>query len=198
MSSYNYECFVKDFGDRTLKNYVNYHGEYEVTQLINSMLGLIIVPYELYSFHGHTNQNIEEDILSRTSYYESVRNIIIRLMGQGRIRYDKYQSTHDYMPKVTPLLMRLRNCLAHPGNGIRFYPVAEGAGNVITDVYFIDDTPDNSFVLKIRIEELRELTFEIAKMYSEAEPSLKASTVNRKYGEVSAWADKFLKGPLQK
>lgn len=198
MSSYNYECFVKDFGDRTLKNYENYHGEYEVTQLINSMLGLIIVPYELYSFHGRSNQNLEEDILSNTSYYTSVRDIIIRLMGQGRIRYDNYQSTYDYMPKVTPLLTRLRNCLAHPGNGIRFYPVAEGAGNAITDVYFVDNTPNNSFVLKISIEELKALTFSIAKMYSEAEPSLKVATVNRKYEEVITWADKFLKGPIRK
>jgi len=37
-----HRCFMK----RTLKNLENYHGSYEATQLLNSLLGLLIVPNE--------------------------------------------------------------------------------------------------------------------------------------------------------
>ena len=190
MSSYNYEHFVKDFSNRTLKNYEKYQGDNEVTQLINSMLGIIIIPYELYSFHSRWN--IEERILAKTSYYESVQSIIIGLMGQRRIKYEKYRGIYDNKPKITPFLNRLRNCLAHPGNGLRFSPVAEGGQNTITDVYFVDNTPGDAFVLKIDVKDLRVLISTIAKMYSEAEPSLKANAVNQDYCEVIKWANGFL------
>lgn len=196
MSSYNYEHFVRDFSNRTIVNIDHYSGKYEVTQLINSMLGLIIIPFELYSFRGRLND--AEAILSQTSYYKTIQTTIFNLIGQGRLKFDKYFADRNNMPKVMPLLNHLRNCLAHPGNGIRFFPVAEGADDVITDVYFIDDTPKKSFVLKIKIGDLQELVYDIGKMYSEAEHHLRENTVDRKYKERMEWADQYLQRYIKK
>lgn len=52
MSSYNIENFLFDFAYRTKTNleyiekYYNEDYLYEVTQVINSLLGLIVIPYE--------------------------------------------------------------------------------------------------------------------------------------------------------
>lgn len=42
------DFFVKEFYERTLKILNKYDGEYDVTFLINSMIGLLIVPKERY------------------------------------------------------------------------------------------------------------------------------------------------------
>ena len=54
MGIYNIEVFLNEFSSRTIKNlkfiddHVGYSDVFEVTQLINSLLGLIIIPVEKY------------------------------------------------------------------------------------------------------------------------------------------------------
>lgn len=42
------DYFVKDFYKRTLKLLTSYDGEYDVAMMINSMVGLLVVPKEQY------------------------------------------------------------------------------------------------------------------------------------------------------
>ena len=65
MSGYNYENFIKEFTDRTMENYnrikngcIGAQAEsYEVTQLINSLFGLLIVPNEKYKYRKFVFKN---------------------------------------------------------------------------------------------------------------------------------------------
>lgn len=59
----NYKDFSKDFIERTKYNLEIYHGEYEVTHLINSCLGLIIIPKEMLA-EKLSDELIYEDDLS--------------------------------------------------------------------------------------------------------------------------------------
>lgn len=53
-----YKNFLKDFIERTQDNLVKYHGDYEVTQLINSLLGLITIP-ESWKYGSLDNYKVD-------------------------------------------------------------------------------------------------------------------------------------------
>ena len=42
------EEFAKEFGRRTIENLKTYDGDYEQTQLINSLIGLLVLPKETF------------------------------------------------------------------------------------------------------------------------------------------------------
>lgn len=83
MSEYSKE-FVKDIARRTNENLRNYHGAYDVTQLINSAIGLLIIPHEKYyaridnSFiSSHMLSDMRKSIRQNT-YPEETKEIELR------------------------------------------------------------------------------------------------------------------------
>ena len=101
MAGYNYAKFISDFGGRTLENIQVIDDlrekdiagnkkskeeiekeHHEVTQLINSLFGMIIVPYEKYKFRYYERESansISEHDLKRTSGYLLIVQEIVDL-----------------------------------------------------------------------------------------------------------------------
>lgn len=172
MSAYSYETFIKDFAERTWKNYEKIlhakeddeRNRYEVTQLINSLFGLLIVPNEKYKYRRNHANGIKENVLRRTEEYKHIKNLICTLKENHKLSssYDEYERY-----EVSNFIKHLRNSLAHSGNhGINFFPVDEG--NEITGVYFYDtnETSGEEFCVRLSICEIHLLAKNISGMYS--------------------------------
>jgi len=101
-----YSDFPKDFIMRTQKNLKKYRGKFEVTNLINSCLGLIIIPKEqlknnlpIYIFndqdkktYGISKINIKYEVngdFSLTKTVDHIRNGIAHGRIQQRSSFDK-------------------------------------------------------------------------------------------------------------
>ena len=100
MSCYNYTHFIKQFADRTTENLqiidsfsLNPDSK-EVTQLINSFLGLLVVPSERYK-ESNEEKEREENSLKKCSPegYRNIKNMTIQLRGQKKLFNDEYDIT---------------------------------------------------------------------------------------------------------
>ncbi|MBI4548731.1 MAG: hypothetical protein HY707_12165 [Ignavibacteriae bacterium] len=138
-----FKDFPKDFLRRSIDNVRSYTGEFEVTNIINNCLGLIIIPKEHlidglpeYFFDGHD-----------TSYTIRRSNI-------------KFESSSDYSLKN--IVRHMRNGLAH---GRIEQRTADGkiAGLRIFDQP-TKDTPEN-FSLELTIDELIDFSIELSKYF---------------------------------
>ncbi len=184
MSGYNMQYFIEDFAKRTMSNkriidaIVNHEPfydskAYEVTQLINSLLGLVIMPTEKY----------KKNVRAESSVYRDCKEKIIHLIKKCEVEKRYY---NDYGDKynVFKIINHLRNSIAHGGNeGLHFYPVQEGGDSVITGVVFYDSQyeinekstspkPDGDvpeFCLSLSINEIEELVEAISTLYISAE-----------------------------
>ena len=169
MSSYNIEHLLKSFASRTMKNLEfiekNYSDEglYEITQLINSLLGLIVLPYEANKNDCKNNDSLLKE--AAPDAYYSIRDLIVKCNDEKRL-YDSYNSTTE----VGHFIMHIRNAISHSGDdGILFSPVLEQ--EQITDVYFYDRFYDRQqrvlkeFCVKISVGELRDLVRNIYDLF---------------------------------
>lgn len=178
MSQYNIKCFLKDFSNRTMLNleYIEKShtktNVFEVTQLINSLLGLIIIPVEAYK----ANKGYSDDKLKQSSIkdYENIEKIIKKCEDEKRLYCDYYtkQNGGKETLDVAKFVKHIRNSVAHGGNkGIHFYPILEKED--ISSVFFYDNYEPNKskenliyeFCVKLTIGELKELTKSIANLY---------------------------------
>ena len=101
MSEYSEETFAKDFAERTLKNLINYSGEYEVTQLINSAIGLLMIPKEEFFNEIIDNiiscqllkkmrEAIDFDEITSKNKKNSLKNIVIHIrngIAHGHMKF---------------------------------------------------------------------------------------------------------------
>ncbi len=133
MSGYNIEYFLNSFTKRTIENLkfiedeVEKYDLFEVTQLINSLLGLIIIPVEAYK---NTN-NINENGLKKLSKedYDIINDLLDKCKKENRLFSDYPMNYYEEQVKrisVNRFISHLRNAIAHGGNhGIYFYPMSE-------------------------------------------------------------------------
>lgn len=188
MGAYSYEVFIKEFTERTIKNYYKilerYEEDpsqrYEVTQLINSLFGLLIVPNEKYKYRKN-GQGVKEFYLKKAEGYKDITAIICDLKEDGRL-YSSYDDNHE----VSDFIRHMRNSLAHSGNqGLHFLPCAEG--QKITSVIFYDSDKEyggtNEFCAELMIMEIFNLAKAIANMYSEIESYKEYKDKNEEYME---------------
>ena len=91
------EPFIKCFVERTRENLNNYRGDFQVTQLINSLLGLLVFPAEKY-FHNNAQKEYKQQIEKLLNEYE----ISLDTLPQSITQIELY----DYFRK-------LRNGIAH-------------------------------------------------------------------------------------
>ena len=185
MGAYNYEYFIKDFIYRTRKNHMKiwqrYEEDesqrYEVTQLINSLFGLLIVPNEKYKYKRN-GQGVTESYLQKTEEYEEILEIINELKSKKR-HFSSYKDDYE----VSDFIRHMRNSLAHSGNqGIHFLPCQEG--QEITSVIFYDNKTEHGviseFCVELTIQEIRDLSQSISDMYSKIEETDEDNIEKRK------------------
>lgn len=85
MSEYN--DFPKDFVTRTLKNLDNYTGIFEVTNLINNCLGLIIIPRQ------KMNNQISDYIFDEVNSDYGITKKTFRMCQIGTTHYQMFCGT---------------------------------------------------------------------------------------------------------
>ncbi|MBR2251240.1 MAG: hypothetical protein IJ881_02225 [Neisseriaceae bacterium] len=124
---------------------------YEVTSLINSLYGLVIMPVEKFS---------DPSIIQANSKIDQAVQNTINNCEQGQRYYSE-----DHRKDASTFLKHIRNALAHGGNhGIHFYSIGEGQEQQIGGIIFVDyDTRNqqNLWCIKLTIQELQSLTKEI-------------------------------------
>ena len=182
MSGYNMESFLRDFASRTVENlgYIDLECRnkelFEVTQLINSLLGLVIIPVEAYK----KTCVIDDRKLKATSKkdYDTIEIILERCKNEKRLFCDYIKNQHEKQMGrvcVSKFISHLRNSVAHGGNnGIHFYPVSES--EKISEIIFYDNNECNKkssiineFCIKLTLDELRELVNSISNLYCKFE-----------------------------
>ena len=188
MSGYDYEYFVKDFINRTQVNLStidemaksgNDSKVYEITQLINSLFGLLIVPNEYYRLKMN-KRNDEADILSDKDGYSKIVSIINEAKKENRLR-TTYEKDKNQEYQVRNFLTHLRNALAHSGNGrLVFWPCDED--KEIEEVFFCDLEKDKNemFCVKLNIQTISELKDSIASIYSSVDKCNDIETIHEK------------------
>ena len=168
---YNLLEFVKDFSYRTIQNkfvvdeiYEKHCIEpdtkvYEVTQLINSLFGIIIVPYEKYKRFLVFKK--EKEILLENNY-KVIKEFIDDLQSKNLVKSTYCNDEFYTYPKgisVFKFVKHLRNALAHSGNGrLNFFPISNGK-NEIEGVFFIDmeEKSKEFFCCELSIEDIKKL-----------------------------------------
>ena len=185
MSGYNIEYFLKDFADRTMANLKNIEEQiecgfgrnevYETTQLINSLLGLIIIPVEAAKRSSDEKRDrLIDTRLERKSRkdYAEISNLLKKCHEEKRIfcDYSKQYDERNERIYVSDFITHIRNALAHGGNrGIHFYPITEGGK--ITKIIFYDNKVDENkeisceFCVELTIDELRYMVENISNLY---------------------------------
>ncbi len=135
-----YADFPKDFLIRTKNNLQSYSGTYEVTNLINSCLGLIIIPKQLLIRNLTAYEFSDND----KTYGFSKENI-------------KYEEENNF--KLDNVLRHIRNGLSH-GCIEQKSVEKEIAGIRIFDRYN-ENSPEN-FSVELSIDELKQFALKLS------------------------------------
>ena len=171
MSVYDYGHFISDFAKRTKINLEIVEDSkygYEVTQLINSLFGLLILPYEKYKYRSKGSKNSsyyksDEDMReSNTKAYEELESLINIFRNKGKL-YSSY--THKDRYNVSMVIKHMRNAMAHSGDsGINIYPFAEH-NSEIDGIIFFDSYRKQEFILEMTIEEIKQFIELVSEIY---------------------------------
>lgn len=158
MSAYSTDDYEFSFAERTIKNLekiqqivreekqagktdTNIEDAFEVTQLINSFVGLLIIPRQMcfkympdeISFpNGSEAEKLFRNIIEdphkcEDTYYK-------REWDPTRRKYVKTKEIEEVTPKI--LALRLRNAVSH--DHLIIQPVSPGRKGVITGIEFSD------------------------------------------------------------
>lgn len=177
--------FVKDI--LRIENTEEMNGDnlYEVTQLINSLMGLAVLPYEMHKeYFKYTNDaersennrgkslNAIQKNVKNTSVYDELKEEIKKLYNQGKW-YSTYPNDlrNGYINEerfVFSFLGHIRNTVCHSGNNaMSILPLSEGA--VIEEILFYDhdhfNDSNNEFAMCLSIDELEKLVQKIINFY---------------------------------
>lgn len=187
MSAYSYEVFIQEFVRRTRENYKKILHRYEedercrydVTQLINSLFGMLIVPNEKYKYKKN-RAGVSEYYLKNTPEYEEILDIIQDIKDDGRYYSSYERDCHE----VSDFIKHMRNALSHSGDqGLHFLPFQEG--QEITGVIFYDTDKEyggtSEFCVELTNAEILELSNSIADMYARIEGDEEAEEKREAY-----------------
>ena len=216
MAGYNYAKFISEFGTRTIENQERIDElkaidlnngmtedelntkHHEVTQLINSLFGLLIVPYEKYKFdykNPEDPDSFSEQDLSQAKEYYDIAKMIINLEKKGKL-YNDYND--NYL--VSSFIRHMRNSLAHLGDeGLQFTPIAKK--EAISKIIFHDQDETHQFCTELTVGDVRKLSKLLSDMYRNLENFREKDDIQsyqEKYQKYSAllrrkhpWALKF-------
>lgn len=140
-----YTDFPKDFLERTLSIVENYNGEYEVTNLINCCLGLIIIPKQrlIDTLPDYTFSDNDKTFKIDKSNLKLIKNRDFSL--KNVLRQIRNGLTHARIEQKT-----LHNRII----GIR-----------ISDRY--NENSDDNFIIELTTDELKEFSLKLANKFIE-------------------------------
>lgn len=212
MSGFNYEHFSADFSKRTKCNLqlieriadpntpVTKYECYEVTQLLLSVYGMLLIPFEKYKNNPeHTKKKIIRALKKDDDNYDALYRIICNLQQKKRIK-STYNDIDD--GPVFSFIHHLRNSIAH--EGIHFYPLEAYDSGKIEEIMFCDfdsergrfnsfEAARKKFCTKVPVEKLRQIIVLIMNMYSGISEDFDIGDMAR-YKKEIAICESFLSG----
>lgn len=183
--------FTHDYTTRTMANYNTIYKAYlrehqkdeeikdafEVTQLINSLFGILIMPFE--SVKALKKDNIGANSLrdvnkkmkeANEDAFNDLSSVIQELKETHRF-YDSYIKDFENGIIEIAFVHRLRNSLAHSGNnGLRFFPIGECNHEVsrIKSIIFCDEDKNGKgdcFVAELSVEQVERVVKSLAEIF---------------------------------
>ena len=197
MSGYDARNFSQEFAKRTManNNYIlnKVNSEennklYEVTQLLNSLMGIAVLPYEM-------NKDALKKITSRAKQsksYKDLQHFIDKLVKSHQLT-STYKSETENRIYVNQFLRHIRNATSHSGNNaMSILPLLGGIE--IEYILFYDRYPSlnvdevedqdlQEFAMAISIKELEEMIILISTFYQESGIGEQDKTEKIKKGE---------------
>ena len=189
----NLKEFTHDYTERTLANYNTIYNLYlkerenlaedeiedafEVTQLINSLFGILIMPFESVKAlkKGQMGANNMREINQKMREIDPVAfndlTKVIQELKDAHHFYDSYVKDYEDGIAEISFVHRLRNSLAHSGNnGLRFFPIGEGNQEVnrIKSIIFCDEERNGkgeSFVAELSVEQVERVVRSLAAIF---------------------------------
>ena len=167
------ENFDVSFIERTSENLKNYEGEYEFTMLLNSLLGLIIVPRE-QQFRRYMKFNSFQKKIKDVEILKSVlsKGNVKLYKGKKEVEQHKFYWLSDSNNEISfneitvaELMTRMRHSIAHFG----IIPVAkpedktEWCGVILQN--FRPNNRTKNFELYLDEQEVRTISNFIAQKY---------------------------------
>lgn len=145
---YSEKAFVKDFVSRTKENIDHGNNPYEVTQLINSLIGLLILPKEKY-YERISNRMVDKELL------EKVEKCVI-------IKPEDKALTLRY------IIRRMRNAIAHFHIDFKIDANTREISEIIFSDY--DDQKDEtpSFKISLSVELVKLLVYQFSDKLSQS------------------------------
>ena len=157
-----YKNFLEDFITRTQVNLEEYHGDYEVTQLVNSLLGLVSIPE---SWEYGSLDNYEVDF---KRYLNKENNKIFFRIDEERSESDyeliNYLKEKEYeICFVTDYIdseMKFKDFIRHFRNGVAHgYVYPSNLYGKVETVFFADYNPSKhkGKYLDMKVREKKEI-----------------------------------------
>lgn len=158
---------------------------YEVTQLINSLMGIAVLPYEMHKeyFKSINDEKVAEDNKGKSlkELQESIRQTVpykdlenhIRVLYGKKKWYSTYKKdlNNNRLCEATfvfSFLGHLRNATCHSGdNAMSILPLTEGSA--IKEILFYDNFEGQEFAMILKIEELEQLINLVATFYRDTD-----------------------------
>lgn len=179
---YNINSFVEDYMKRTLNNLhliASSSGGFEVTQLMNSLVGLVVLPIQFFKYDKYD----EDAGLSETQMQEldpiAFKNI--KDLYNNLVKSNRFKTNYHISVPVTFLIRHLRNSLCHIGeNRVLF----AGNGEELESIIFYDENTDENkkVCFELTKAELDKLVNDIFLIYSKARTS--RCYTEKKYKEL--------------
>ena len=139
--------FIKDYISRTKKNYIQLkNGPYEVTALINSMVGFLILPKEAL------NKKITDTLIQKSTLLELQKRICMNTYFNSMHNDNLYQ-----------ICRHMRNAVAH--NNITFQSVNNVAAGSIAQIHsitFKNEDGAQKFEMTLEVNLLEKFLLEFA------------------------------------
>lgn len=141
---------------RTLENLARYHGEYEFTQLINSLSGLLILPVEYIKEYKSGGNAPLSDISGirlnrlRMSFLDSINDKLYYNLKNPDLTFKRF-------------LELIRNCFSH----MHIEPINEGDFFSGIIIWNNNDKGDRTFEMIFKKKELKEFIIYIAELFLE-------------------------------
>lgn len=158
---------------------------YEVTQLINSLMGIAVLPYEMHKEYfkpvdedkcaGENKGKKLKEIQASIRDTEPYKNLgkYIKELYENKKWYSKYETdlkngALNESEYVFSFLKHLRNSTCHSGdNAMSILPLSEGL--VIEEILFYDHYKDQEFAMRLSIKEMEELVDLVASFYRDTD-----------------------------
>ena len=152
---------------------------YEVTQLLNSLMGIAVLPYEMYKEIFFMNHEIKREIrrkIEKSDQYRSLQSFIMDLYNARKWNSTYSSDLSDVNDNcrinkdnvVFNFLRHVRNAVCHSGDDgtLSILPLSDGI--IIEEILFYDKNikkQEEEFGMRLSVAEVRKMVEQIADFY---------------------------------